>query len=94
MNASLSSMGLSGISPSSTGAWSARRWNSLVLGVMIVIMIHLSVATDGSRNVEPWPALLSGEPADVDPDFVALQQRAQGSLEKLEQAAQEAKRPF
>lgn len=93
MNAGLSSMGLSGTSLSSAGAWNARRWNGLVLGVMIVITIHLSVATDASRNEEPWPALLSSESVNVNPAFVALEQRAHGSLEKLELAAQAAGQP-
>ena len=35
---------------------------------------------------EPWPMLLSGEPARIDPSVALLQQRASGTLEKLMQS--------
>ena len=50
-------------------------------------MVHLSVATNAGRLDEPWPVLLSSEPASIDPDVALLHQRANGSLEKLVQSA-------
>ena len=54
-----------------------RRWHGLMLGLLVVAMMHLSGATNASRNAdgEPWPVLLSSEPASADPG-VALLQRA------------------
>jgi hypothetical protein len=66
---------------------STRRWNGLVLGIIVVAMAHLSAATDTGRIGEPWPALLSSEPAGIDPSVTLLQHRAQGSLDKLLQPA-------
>jgi len=43
------------------------RWNGLVLGLVIVVMAHLTAATNAGRLDEPWPALLSSESASMDP---------------------------
>ena len=32
-----------------------RRRNGLVLGIIVVVMAHLSAATDAGRLEEPWP---------------------------------------
>jgi len=65
----------------------ARRWNGLALGILVAVMVHLTAATNASRMDEPWPMLLSNEPAGINPHVAALQQRANGSLEKLMQSA-------
>jgi hypothetical protein len=70
-----------------------RRWHGLMLGLLVVAMMHLSGATNASRGnndvAEPWPALLSNEPASDDPSVALLQRRAIDSLEKLTQAGDE-----
>jgi hypothetical protein len=62
------------------------RWNGLVLGLVIVVMAHLTAATNASRLDEPWPTLLTSEPAR-NPDVALLHLRAAGSLERLMQSA-------
>ena len=64
-----------------------RRWHGLALAILIVVTMHMTVAPDTGRIEEPWPMLLSGEPGSLDPGVVILQQRANGSLEKLLQSA-------
>ena len=71
-----------------------RCWNGLALGIIVVGMVHLSAATDTGRIGEPWPVLLSSEPASIDPGLTLLQQRAQGSLDKLLQTAGAPKQPL
>ena len=70
-----------------------RRWHGLVLGLLVVAMMHLSGATSASRDnsglAEPWPALLSSEPASDDPGVALLQRRAIDTLEKLTQTGVE-----
>jgi hypothetical protein len=65
------------------------RWNGLALGLILGVMAaHLTAATNASRSEEPWPMLLSNEPAaPADPAVTLLQQRASGSLERLVQSA-------
>ena len=75
-----------------------RRRNGLVFGIIVVVMAHLSAATDAGRLDEPWPIeswpiefwpikswpmLLSSEPVSLDPGVARLHQRANGSLDKL-----------
>ncbi len=72
----------------------ARRWNGLALGILVAVMVHLTAATNASRLDEPWPMLLSGEPASIEPHVAALQQRAHGSLEKLTQSARASEPPL
>ena len=64
-----------------------RRRNGLILGLIIVVMAHLTAANPGrideSWRIEPWPMLLTNEPVSIDPSIVALHRRASGSLEKL-----------
>jgi hypothetical protein len=60
-----------------------RAWNALVVGAVIFFMDPLSAATDAARRDTPWPALLSAEPAAVDPHVAALQRRANVALERL-----------
>ena len=70
-----------------------RRWHGLLLGGLVIAMMHLSGATSASRDsgglAEPWPALLSSEPASSDPSVALLQRRAIDTLEKLTQAGVE-----
>ena len=70
-----------------------RRWHGLTLGLLVVAMMHLSGVTSASRDNtglgEPWPALLSSEPASDDPSVALLQRRAIDTLEKLTQAGVE-----
>ena len=63
------------------------RWNGLALGLVLGVIAQLTAATNASRSDEPWPMLLSNEPAPVDPAIALLQQRASGSLERLVQSA-------
>ena len=64
-----------------------RPWSGLVLSIVVFLMVPLSAATNRNPSDEPWPVLLSSEPAPVDPGFAALQHRANASLEKLIQSA-------
>ena len=65
----------------------AHRWNGVVLGILVALMVHLTVGFDAVRTEEPWPLLLPGNSAGSDLVVTALQQRANGSLEKLVQSA-------
>ena len=68
----------------------ARRWNGVVLGILVTLMVHLTVGFDVMRTEEPWPLLLPDNSADSDPAITLLQQRANGALEKLVQSARES----
>jgi hypothetical protein len=70
------------------------RWNGLALVVLVAATVHLTAATNASRIDEPWPMLLSSEPANIDPGIAALQQRAHGSLDRLVQSARAPERPL
>ena len=72
----------------------APRWNGVVLGFIVVVMVHLTAATNAGRFDEPWPLLLSSEPVSIDPDLALLHQRAHGSLEKLVQSARAPGQPL
>ena len=67
----------------------ARRLNGVVLGILVALMLHLTLGFD-MRTEEPWPLLLPDNPADSDPAITLLQQRANGSLERLVRAASAA----
>ena len=76
-----------------------RRRNGLVLGIFVVVMAHLSAATDAGRLDEPWPIeswpmLLSSEPVSLDPGVALLHQRANGSLDKLVHSARAPEQPL
>ncbi len=77
-----------------TKGWYARCWNGLTMGLIVITAVHLAALTSTERADEVWPALLSNEPVEVDPNFAALQQRANGSLERLVQATREAEQPL
>ena len=66
------------------------RWNGVVLGILVALMVHLTVGFDAMRTEEPWPLLLPDNSADSDPAITLLQQRANGALEKLVQSARES----
>ena len=68
----------------------ARRWNGVVLAIIVALAVHLAAGTDARRTDEPWPLLLSDNSADSDPAVTLLQQRASGSLEKLVQSGRES----
>jgi len=68
----------------------ARRWNGVVLAIIVALVVHLAAGSDAVRTDEPWPLLLSDNSADSDPAVTLLQQRANGSLEKLVQSARES----
>ena len=68
--------------------------NGLMLGIIVVAMAQLSAGTNAGRIDEPWPTLLSSAPVKVDPGIALLQQRANGSLEKLVQSARPAEQPL
>ena len=80
------------------------RWNGLVFGIIVVVMAHLSAATNAVRldepwPIEPWPAgpwpmLLSSEPVSLDPGVALLHQRANGSLDKLVHSARAPEQPL
>ena len=71
-----------------------RRWDGLILGLIVAVMVHLTVATNAGRLDDPWPLLLSNEPANTDPEIALLHQRANGSLEKLVQSAGAPEQPL
>jgi hypothetical protein len=71
-------------------ARNARLWNGVVFSILVALMMHLTVGTDAMRADEPWPMLLPDNSADSDPAVTLLQQRANGSLERLVQAARTA----
>jgi hypothetical protein len=54
----------------------------------------LSAGTNAGRVDDPWPMLLSSEPVSVDPGIAVLQQRANGSIEKLMQSARAPEQPL
>ena len=60
-----------------------RAWSGLALGIIVYFMAPLSAVTNPDQAGGPWPALLSVEPTSVDPGFLALQHRANMSLERL-----------
>ena len=68
----------------------ARRWNGVVLGILVALMVHLTVGFDVMRTEEPWPLLLPDNSAGIDQAVTPLQQRANGALEKLVQSARES----
>jgi hypothetical protein len=68
----------------------ARRWDGVMLGILVALMVHLTVGFDAMRTEEPWPLLLPDNSADSDPAITLLQQRANGALEKLVQSARES----
>ena len=59
----------------------------------LLTSVDLPAVAGTESTGEVWPILLSTEPAAVDPNFAALQQRAHGSLERLVQAARAAEQP-
>jgi len=67
-----------------------RRWNGVMLGILVALMVHLTVGFDARRTEEPWPLLLPDNSADSDPAITLLRQRAHGALEKLVQSAHES----
>ena len=67
-----------------------RRWNGVVLALIVALAVHLAAGSDAARTDEPWPLLLSDNSADSDPAVTLLQQRASGSLERLVQSAHES----
>ena len=76
-----------------------RRWNGLIVGLLGLVMMQLSPSIETGRVEEPWvgepwPALLTGGPENSDPSFALLQQRANGTLERLVQAAPAAEQPL
>jgi hypothetical protein len=75
---------------SATTQIKAHRWNSLILGLAVVVMAHLGVASDAGRLDEPWPVLLPSASASIEPGFALLHQRASGSLERIVRAARAA----
>ena len=77
-----------------TRCWHSRCWNGLAIGLFVVTVVHLAAVTSTETASDVWPVLLSNEPAAADPNFAALQQRANGSLERLVQAAREAEQPL
>ena len=68
----------------------ARRWNGVILGIIVALMVHLTVGSDAVRTDEPWPLLLPDNSAGIDPAVTPLQQRANGALEKLVQSASQS----
>ena len=72
----------------------APRWEGVVLGFIVMVMVHLTAATNAGRFDDPWPLLLSSEQVNSDPDLALLHQRAHGSLQKLVQAARGPEQPL
>ena len=79
-----------------------RPWTRQIPGIIALCVISLIAAIDGSRSGspmgwsvnaplnEPWPTLLSGDPADVNPDIAMLQLRANVALARLIEAGHAA----
>ena len=72
----------------------APRWSGVVLGLIVVVMVHLTAATNAGRFDDPWPLSLSSEQMNSDPELALLRQRAHGSLEKLVQSARAPEQPL
>ena len=68
----------------------ARRWNGVMLGIIVALVVHLSTGPNAVRTDEPWPLLLADNSANSDPGLTPLQLRANGALEKLVQSASAA----
>jgi hypothetical protein len=62
-------------------------WSGLIASIIVFSVFPWSAANNLDRMDEPWPVLLSDEPAPADPAVAALQRRAEASLEKLVQSA-------
>jgi hypothetical protein len=65
-----------------------RPWSGLVLSVIVLTVALLPATTISDSTAKPWPAMLSAEPADIDPGVAVLQRRAHVALAKLVEAAQ------
>jgi hypothetical protein len=63
-----------------------RGCGGLIASIIVFSLVPWSAADNLSRMEEPWPALLTDQPAPADPDFAALQQRAHASLARLIQS--------
>lgn len=63
-----------------------RSWNWPMLAVMAFCALSLTGATEGGRTEQPWPALLSNEPIEIDPGVARLQLRANVTLARLMEA--------
>ena len=70
----------------------ARRWNGLVLSIIVVGVVHLTAATNAGRMDEQWP--LSGDPGSADRSVAMLQLRANLTLERLVQSARNTAEPL
>jgi hypothetical protein len=61
-----------------------RHRSGLFLSIVIVAALSPLLADRHSGAPdEAWPALLAVEPANVDPDYARLQERANAALEKV-----------
>jgi hypothetical protein len=69
-----------------------RCWNWPMLAVIAFWTLPLTGATQVSRMDEPWPALLSSEPAETDAEFATLQLRANVTLARLMEAGHDGGR--
>ena len=67
-----------------------RLWKGALFGTIVALMMNLTVGFDAMRADEPWPMLLQDNSAGSDPTVSMLQQRANGALERLVQAARTA----
>jgi len=68
-------------------------WGRLGLGIIVLAAVPLSAATnsdpvDEALSDKAWPALLSSEPAAMDPEVAALHERANAALNALLLAAE------
>ena len=63
-----------------------RACSGLFASILVFSLVPWSAANNLDGMAEPWPALLSYEPANCDPEIAALQHRAQVSLASLVEA--------
>ncbi len=72
----------------------ARRWNGLVLGFIVAVMVHLTAATNAGRSTSRGRCCCRASQSASIRTSRCLHQRAHGSLEKLVQSARAPEQPL
>lgn len=72
----------------------SRRLRGLALGLIAICGLPVIASMKDSRTDDPWPRLLTSEPATVDHDAAMLQLRAHLMLDRLKQSGRAAEEPL